>query len=253
MHCHSQQEQCDNEHLLSQTQNNRVVSRPVHSRAKMPLYIARREMPSWLRLTPRPTAPIQANLGGSCACAGKCAKCEGQLKAQIGGAGAGPSGTPRTPARRRRRQPPPATPTCTYQVSYANERHNICPIGSCGTAIRYDIVAVIATGSGCPASLNGVSVTEIVTNNHGCLSTNVRPGAGCVITPTGNVVRADGSPCTDLYAICEDQSRIAVPGCTEVITQQILVGGVVAETHTITFTFNRTPGGTCWASVVRSR
>jgi hypothetical protein len=253
VHCHGQQEQCDDEHLLSQTQNNRVVSKHVHqanSRAKMPLYIAQREMPSWLRLAPRPTgAAIQANLGGNCACGGTCGKCGDKLKAQVGAGGA-----PHTPPRRRRRrQPTPsATPTCTYHVIYANVRKLPCASPWCGRGIIYDVTSVTATGSGCPTSLVGLRVREVVTNNHGCVAGNVNAGSGCTITAAGNLIDDAGNPCQDQYSICDNATAFPATGCREIVTQQIYVGNVLADTRTITFTITRTAGGGCIGNVARS-
>ena len=145
--------------------------------------------------------------------------------------------------------PVPPAPSCTYSVTYANQHTQACDGGRCGAGIVYDITRVTATGSGCPSTLNGLTVTEVVTNDHGCTPGNVQGGAGCAIG-AGGVVQN----CTDTYSFClgpASQARLPAAGCTETVTQQLFVGGVLAETHLIRFPMTKT-GSSCTGTVNRS-
>jgi hypothetical protein len=146
-------------------------------------------------------------------------------------------------------------PGCTFSVRYANERKASCAAGKCGAQIVFDIVDVTATGTGCP-SLNGLMLTEVVTNDHGCSPANVQGGAGCPIDSHPPMLPTYGTltNCTDRYGVClgsASQSKIPTGGCTETVTQKIFVGGVLAETHTIRFPITKTAGG-CTGTVNRS-
>jgi hypothetical protein len=145
--------------------------------------------------------------------------------------------------------PAPPAPTCTYSITYANQHAVGCNEGQCGAGLVYDITGVTATGSGCPSTLNGLTVTEVVTNDHGCSPANVQGGAGCPIGAGGTVQN-----CTDTYRVClgsTSQARIPAAGCTETITQQLFVGGVLAETHLIRFPLTKS-GSTCTGTVNRT-
>jgi hypothetical protein len=151
---------------------------------------------------------------------------------------------------------PLAPPSCTYTITYDNVRDAPCAGGRCGRMIIYDITSVTATGSGCPADLNGLMLTESVTNNHGCSPANVQTGAGCPLVshapmmPTYAILEN----CTDTYAVClgtTSQARIPAGGCTEIYTQQLFIGGVLAETHIITFTLTKS-GTSCSGTVNRT-
>lgn len=149
----------------------------------------------------------------------------------------------------------PAAPSCTYSIRYANERKSACAAGKCGAKIVFDIVDVAATGTGCP-SLNGLRLTEVVTNDHRCSPANVQGGAGCVIDSHPPMLPTYGTltNCTDTYGVClasVSQSKIPPGGCTETITQKIYVGGVLAETHFIRFPITKTAGG-CTGTVNRT-
>jgi hypothetical protein len=76
---------------------------------------------------------------------------------------------------------PAPAPSCSYAISYNNIRNTGCGAGQCGAQIVYDVTGVTATGSGCPASLNGLMVTEAVTTDNGCGPGAVTTGAGCPI------------------------------------------------------------------------
>lgn len=149
----------------------------------------------------------------------------------------------------------PAAPACTYSVTYANQRTSGCSASQCGAKIVFDIVDVTATGTGCP-SLNGLMLTEVVTNDHGCSPANVQGGAGCPITSHPPMLPTYGTltNCTDTYGVClgsVSQGRIPAGGCTETVTQKIFVGGVLAETHFIRFPITKTAGG-CTGTVNRT-
>src|SRR5262249_27817960 len=129
-------------------------------------------------------------------------------------------------------------------VTYANERPVACPGTSCGAGIRFDATNV--THSCDSIDLAGASVTESVSNDHGCFTVDVTGGAGCTINP-GNTL----SGCTDTYAGCGPPSIFPIGTCTETITQLIYVGSCLAETHTISITITRT-ADSCSGTVVRN-
>jgi hypothetical protein len=145
---------------------------------------------------------------------------------------------------------------CNFSVKYANEQKGACAsAGQCGAVIVFDIVDVTATGIGCP-SLNGLMLTEVVTNDHGCSPANVQGGAGCQIDSHPPMLPTYGvlTNCTDTYGVClgsVSQSKIPAGGCTETVTQKIFVGGALAETHFIRFPITKTAGG-CTGTVNRT-
>ncbi len=145
--------------------------------------------------------------------------------------------------------PPPPVPMkkddCTYKITYSNIQKPGCPAGKCGAKIIYDVSKVEATGATCP-SLKGLKVTESVTTDNGCTPGGVKTGAGCDIGDNGEVKH-----CTDTYAFCTSGASIKEGGCTEIYTQQLFVGGVLAETRTITFKFTKS-GETCSGTVDRT-
>jgi len=153
---------------------------------------------------------------------------------------------------------PPGSPaaTCNYEITYANERKAGCDGGRCGAQIVFDITEVKATGAGCPASLDGLRLTEVVTNDHGCSPANVQGGAGCPIKGGPPIAPGHGriQDCTDTYGVClgsTSQSKIPPGGCTETVTQQLFIDGVLAETHLIRFPIKKTASG-CAGTVNRT-
>ncbi|HEU4769056.1 MAG TPA: DUF4157 domain-containing protein, partial [Pyrinomonadaceae bacterium] len=147
---------------------------------------------------------------------------------------------------------------CDLFVTYANEREVDCatifkengktatgPL--CGRAIRYDITSVRASGSKCPAKLEGLTLTENVKGDHGCTPSNFvwKPGGGCVIGPGGAI-----SNCTDTYSLCGLTSALK-GDCTEFVDQEIEVGGDLAAEHEIEFNLKKsvTP---CKGTVTRT-
>jgi hypothetical protein len=165
--------------------------------------------------------------------------------------------------------PPPPTPTptptptaapkpCKYTVKYSKPKKLNCdqvwrrakgtspPAGLCGAGLLYDILSVTATGSGCPATLQGLKVSETVKGNRGCTPPGFswpRPKP-CTIRKGGKL-----EGCTDTYSLCGPAKNLG-GNCTEIVTQKILVDGKVAETHTITFAFTKT-ATSCSATVTR--
>lgn len=147
---------------------------------------------------------------------------------------------------------------CRYTVTYSNCREVDCdtiwrgargtnpPGPLCGAAVVYDITSVTASGTGCPRTLEGLTVSETVRGDHGCTPPGYvwPPPRPCVIGPGGTV-----TGCTDTYSLCGLTSALG-GSCTEVVTQEITVGGRPAETHHITFDLNKDPGG-CRGSVRR--
>lgn len=157
-----------------------------------------------------------------------------------GGAGGGAAGAP-------------AGGGCTYSITYANLRTLGCGSGRCGAQIEFDVTGVTATGAGCPADLNGLMLTESVTTDNGCGPGSVTTGAGCPIVSHPPMSRGYGQihGCTDVYALCGAPAVWPAAGCTERYTQQLFVGGQLAETRTITFVINRSGGG-CSGTVTRT-
>jgi len=147
----------------------------------------------------------------------------------------------------------PAAPTCTYSVTYANQTTPACTGGRCGAQMIYDITEVRATGSGCPATLDGLMLTEVVTNDHGCVAVDVRGGAGCRINSHPPMLPGYGQlrGCTDTYALCGPAAVFPAAGCTETVTQQLFVGRALAETRTIRFNITR-PAGGCSGTATRT-
>lgn len=148
---------------------------------------------------------------------------------------------------------------CTFTVTYSNPRDLDCatvwkrakgtdpPEPLCGRGLEYDITSVSASGSGCPAKLEGLEVSEVVSGDQGCTPPGFvwPPPKPCKIGPGGKL-----TGCTDMYSLCGPARNLG-GNCTEVVTQQVLVGGKVAETHKITFKFKKDALG-CSATVTRS-
>lgn len=143
--------------------------------------------------------------------------------------------------------PPPPPPSCTYAITYANLSTPGCASGQCGAQIQFDVTRVTASGSGCPATLDGLRLTETVTTDNGCGPGAVTTGAGCPIGAGGAVAAG----CTDTYGLCGPAAAFPAAGCTERYTQRLSVGGVLAETRTITFTITKS-GGSCSGTVART-
>jgi hypothetical protein len=145
--------------------------------------------------------------------------------------------------------PPAVTPipTCAYNITYANESFPGCPAGQCGAQIQFDVTGVSAIGPGCPSTLDGLRVTERVKTDNGCGPGTVETGAGCAIRAGGAVA----SGCTDTYGLCGPERSFPAAGCTEHYTQQLFVGGELAETRTITFVITKSAAG-CGGTVTRT-
>ena len=141
-----------------------------------------------------------------------------------------------------------ATPSCSYSIGYNNIKKPGCGPGDCGASIVYDVTSVSAAGGACPAQLDGLRVTESVTTDNGCGPGTVDTGGGCPIE-AGGKVRAG---CTDTYSMCGPAAAFPAAGCTEKYTQKLFVGGVLAETRTITYQINKPKGGGCSGSVNRT-
>jgi len=134
-------------------------------------------------------------------------------------------------------QKAPAAPACKYKITYANEKHLQCdPKQPRGASIQFDITKVEASGKGCPASLDGLKLTEKVSADKGCHPQQPTPGPGCTIhADKAKPLEGRIENCTDTYSVCGDDQAFLFKGCTEIITQELFVDGVPAETHQITF------------------
>jgi hypothetical protein len=135
---------------------------------------------------------------------------------------------------------------CIFTVTYANQRQVDCdtawkkekganpPKPLCGASLVYDIVSVRADGSGCPAKLEGLKVSENTKGNHGCTPPDFTwPNGSCIIGPGGKVTR-----CTDTFTLCGFASDLK-GDCTEVVDQEIEVNGQLAEEHEIEFNLKK--------------
>jgi hypothetical protein len=156
----------------------------------------------------------------------------------------------------------PTNMGCRYSVTYSNPRELDCdtvwrnahkganpPEPLCGGGLVYDILSVSASGSGCPTKLEGLEVSETVTGDKGCTPPGfVWPAPiPCRIGPGGKL-----SGCTDTYSLCSAPGNLPfLDGCTEVVTQKVLVGGQEAETHHITFDLVMDSLGHCTATIRR--
>jgi hypothetical protein len=143
-------------------------------------------------------------------------------------------------------------PSCTFSITYANVTTPACTGGRCGAEMVFDITEVRANGSGCP-NLDGLTLTEVVTNDHGCVSANVEGGPGCPIESKPPMAHDHGriKDCTDTYEMCAPASVYPATGCTETITQKLFVGGTLAETHSIKFRVAKS-GGSCSGTATRT-
>ncbi|HEU4711214.1 MAG TPA: DUF4157 domain-containing protein [Pyrinomonadaceae bacterium] len=144
---------------------------------------------------------------------------------------------------------------CAFTVTYANVRQVDCatvfkeegktpPANLCGARLVYDITSVTATGSKCPKTLDGLTLSENVKGDNGCTGSGFtwKPGPGCVIGPGGKI-----SGCTDKYTLCGDAKK----SCTEFVDQEIEIGGVLAEEHEIEFNLKKS-GTNCTGTVTRT-
>jgi hypothetical protein len=156
-------------------------------------------------------------------------------------------------------KPKPASPSCQYQIVETLPSKVKCANNACGGGITYDITAVIATGAGCPPTLEGKMYTESITSNSGCISVAPIAGAGCPIGPGGTI-----SACRDTYRLCFPKdlvTRLGYPPlpCIQTMTQKLFIDGVLAKTRVINFfidkpklDINASEGMTCDAEVTIS-
>jgi hypothetical protein len=164
-------------------------------------------------------------------------------------AGAPPAKAPATPPakapatpREKAPEKAPAAPACTFTITYANQKSLGCgPKEPRGASIRYDITKVTASGKGCPATLDGLKLTEKVTSDQGCHPQQPTPGEGCTIrADKKKPLEGRLEKCTDTYSVCGDKQAFLFKGCTQVLTQEIFVDGVLADTRKIEFEIFRT-------------
>jgi hypothetical protein len=146
----------------------------------------------------------------------------------------------------------PHPSSCSYSVTYANPVTDSCPEGRCGAVVEYDLTEVRARGTGCP-HLDGLKLTEVAVNDHGCTPANVHVEKGCQIQSQSPMAPTDGTLpyCHDKLYFCEAPEIIPATGCTETVTQILFVGGNLAGTHTIKFHVTKA-GGKCSGTVTRS-
>jgi hypothetical protein len=169
--------------------------------------------------------------------------------------------------------PSDAGASCTFNIAYEqvpntfcpNQNGDLvpvvapdqCPAGLCGKTMAVRPTGICGVGSGCPP-LAGLDLTESVTSDHGCTGS----GGGTPVTGSGCTIQpAPGQPstcgkfgigCMDHFCLCMDPSIVPDVGCTETVNQRIGVGGMLAESHTISF--NIVKGGTsgCGGIILRS-
>jgi hypothetical protein len=147
---------------------------------------------------------------------------------------------------------------CAYTITYSNLREVNCdtawknkngtnpPGPLCGVSLVYDITSVNASGSKCP-KLDGLKVSEVVKGDHGCTPPDFvwAAGPGCTIGPGGKV-----TACTDIFTVCGLTSDLK-GDCTEIVDQEIEVGGQLAEEHEIIFDLKKS-GKDCKGKVTRT-
>jgi hypothetical protein len=147
---------------------------------------------------------------------------------------------------------------CAYTVTYANQQEVDCdtvwrnekgtnpPGPLCGVSLVYDIVSVSASGSKCPAKVEGLTVSEITQGDHGCTPPDFSwPAGSCTIGPGGKV-----TGCTDTFTLC-GLTRDLKGDCTEIVDQEIEVGGQLAQEHEIIFELKKSDKG-CTGKVTRN-
>jgi hypothetical protein len=148
---------------------------------------------------------------------------------------------------------------CAFTVTYANPRQlgcspsfwtnqgKVAPKDPCGTALVYDIISVSASGRKCP-KLDGLTLSEVVKGDQGCAPPGWvwPPPNPCTIGPGGSL-----SNCTDTFALCGSASSMRGSACTEIVDQELEVGGQLAEEHEITFDLKKTSKG-CTGTVTRN-
>lgn len=147
---------------------------------------------------------------------------------------------------------------CAYTVTYANQKEVDCdtvwknekgtkpPKPFCGTSLVYDIISVSASGSKCPAKLEGLKASENTKGDHGCTPPDFAwPTGSCIIGPGGKV-----SGCTDTFTLCGFTDALK-GDCTEIVDQEIEVGGQLAEEHEIIFELKKSGKG-CTGKVTRN-
>ncbi len=147
---------------------------------------------------------------------------------------------------------------CAFTVTYSNVRQVDCdtawkkekgtapPGPLCGASLVYDIVSVTATGSKCPATLDGLTLKENVKTDHGCTPPSHKYKEGsCTIGPGGKI-----SGCTDTFTLCGLTSDLK-GSCTEILDQEIEIGGQLAEEHEITFDLKKS-ATSCTGKVTRN-
>ena len=138
----------------------------------------------------------------------------------------------------------PPSSSCTFIVRYGNERQAdlcnppgcLCSPNSCGGGIQFDFLDVKALGLGCP-SLANQPVTEQVTMDSGCMKLPDPIPGSFTLDSKGKVPPG----ASDTYRLCFPKNKIdvdlmlAVGECTQTATQKVFVGGMLADTRTITF------------------
>ncbi len=148
---------------------------------------------------------------------------------------------------------------CAYTVVYSKPRNVDCdtvyknehgknpPEPLCGVSLVYDITSVSAIGRKCP-KLDGLKVSEVVKGDQGCTPPGyVWPAPKpCVIGSGGKL-----SGCTDTLTLCGPTRNLQGNGCTEIVDQEIEVGGQLAEEHEIIFELKKS-GKDCTGKVTRN-
>jgi hypothetical protein len=152
------------------------------------------------------------------------------------------------------RAPAPQAPGCTYDVHYTNPRSVKCDGHGCGAKIVYDVTGVTASGADCPATLNGLVLSERIVTDHGCgPGGGVETGIGRLIAATAAEPHKGKFPikCRDTYELCSQAADFPATGCTEVYKQDIFVGGKLADKRLITFRINKSKDK-CTSTATRS-
>ena len=245
-------------HAIAHTQS------PSHQRKPSPEFTRPNRLASALSHETHPLVHLQRTMGNqgvqrlvqakrddrilhrACACGASCPQCKSDhanaehiahvvagitVRADVDAGVPSKKGSAAPPAQK------PASPACTYKITYANEQKLGCsPKEPRGASIRYDITKVQASGKGCPPTLDGLKLTEVVKSDKGCHPQEPEIGKGCTIhADKAKPLEGTFKECTDTYSVCGDPQAFLFRGCTQILTQEVFIGGNFAEKHEIEF------------------
>jgi Glucodextranase, domain B/Bacterial Ig-like domain len=139
-------------------------------------------------------------------------------------------------------------PGQTISIVIGDPVNQGCNADECGAHLRVDYIRVTNTCNN--VDLRGTQLTEKVdvTSKDRCTSQTGVTNSTCDVLP-GNLLVL----CHDDYYLCVKTSAVPMPfQCTQTNTQQLFVGGCLAETHIIQMSITRNAGGSCSGTVTRN-